>query len=173
MPMIGDADDGYVAGSRLAPEHALGMRRSDESDNYRSLIATGAVLFNRADLARKAGRFDDKSRWLFGRSGQRKFDALLAKAPLRYTGTRAFPHAGYYLLGDRYETRDEVRMIVDAGPLGYLSIAAHGHADALSFVLSVGRRGSARRSGHLCLSHRSAMAALLSQHARTQHRARR
>jgi uncharacterized heparinase superfamily protein len=27
---------------------------------------------------------------------------------------------------------------VDAAPLGYLSIAAHGHADALAFVLSVG-----------------------------------
>ena len=28
--------------------------------------------------------------------------------------------------------------MVDCGPLGYLSIAAHGHADALSFVLSAG-----------------------------------
>jgi hypothetical protein len=31
-------------------------------------------------------------------------------------------------------------VLTDAGPLGYLSIAAHGHADALSFVLSVGDR---------------------------------
>ena len=28
--------------------------------------------------------------------------------------------------------------MADAGPLGYRSIAAHGHADALSFTLSVG-----------------------------------
>jgi hypothetical protein len=131
MPMVGDADDGYVV--KLEPELRWG-----EFDNYRSLIASGAVLFGRADLARKAGRFDDKSRWLFGRRGQRKFDTLLSKAPRRYTGKRAFPHTGYYMLGDRYETRDEVRMIVDAGPLGYLSIAAHGHADALSLILSVG-----------------------------------
>jgi hypothetical protein len=132
MPMIGDADDGYVV--RLAPE----KRRAHAVDNYRSLIATGAVLFNRPDLARKAGQFDDKSRWLLGRAGEAAFDSLLANAPSRYTGKRAFPHAGYYLLGDRYETADEVKMLVDAGPLGYLSIAAHGHADALSFVLSVG-----------------------------------
>jgi hypothetical protein len=33
-----------------------------------------------------------------------------------------------------------VRLIVDAAPLGYLAIAAHGHADALSFVLSVAGR---------------------------------
>ncbi len=129
VPMIGDADDGYVTD--------LGLRQ-DTNDSYRSLIATGAVLFERADLARKAGRFDDKSSWLFGRAGQRTFAALLAQAPSRYTGKRAFPVAGYYLLGDRYETPDEVRMVVDAGPLGYLSIAAHGHADALSVVLSVG-----------------------------------
>jgi hypothetical protein len=176
VPMIGDADDGYVV--RLAPEEGLGARgaglgqehglsdrhldprniewsntlantpvpprtpspepRAHAFNNYRSLIATGAVLFDRADLARKAGSFDDKSRWLLGRSGAATFDALLASAPSRYTGKRAFPHAGYYLLGDRYETADEVKMLVDAGPLGYLSIAAHGHADALSFVLSVG-----------------------------------
>ena len=34
--------------------------------------------------------------------------------------------------------RGEVRIVADAGPLGYLSIAAHGHADALSFTLSAG-----------------------------------
>jgi hypothetical protein len=33
-----------------------------------------------------------------------------------------------------------VRLLVDAGPLGYLSTAAHGHADALSFVLNIGDR---------------------------------
>jgi Heparinase II/III-like protein/Heparinase II/III N-terminus len=145
VPMIGDADDGYVV--RLQPDNGLpdsflpsapSLQPSAPTDNYRSLIATGAVLFNRSDLARKAGRLDGKTRWLFGSDGQRRFDALLADAPSRYTGTRAFPHAGYYLLGDRYETADEVKMVVDAGPLGYLSIAAHGHADALSLVLSVG-----------------------------------
>jgi hypothetical protein len=128
VPMVGDADDGYAV--RLAPGAGF--------DNYRSLIATGAVLFERPDLARKAAYFDDKSRWLVGRDGDRKFSAYLASAPLRYTGLRAFPHAGYYLLGDRFETPDEVKLLVDAGPLGYLSIAAHGHADALSIALSVG-----------------------------------
>jgi Heparinase II/III-like protein len=33
-----------------------------------------------------------------------------------------------------------VRMVADAGPLGYLSIAAHGHADALAFTLSAAGR---------------------------------
>ncbi len=54
----------------------------------------------------------------------------------RCAGT--FRTSGYYILGDRFETNREVRIVADAGPLGYLSIAAHGHADALSFTLSVG-----------------------------------
>lgn len=33
---------------------------------------------------------------------------------------------------------EELMVMADAGELGYLSIAAHGHADALSFTLSVG-----------------------------------
>ena len=33
---------------------------------------------------------------------------------------------------------DSVRLLMDFGPLGFTSIAAHGHADALSFWLSIG-----------------------------------
>jgi hypothetical protein len=50
---------------------------------------------------------------------------------------RQFPAGGYYFLGDRFDEPDEIRLLVDAGPLGYLSIAAHGHADCLSLLLSV------------------------------------
>jgi uncharacterized heparinase superfamily protein len=49
----------------------------------------------------------------------------------------AFPEGGYYLLGSEFDEPDEVKIVVDAGPLGYLSIAAHGHADCLSFTLSI------------------------------------
>ena len=48
------------------------------------------------------------------------------------------PEGGYYILGRDFETESEIRLIVDAGPLGYRAIAAHGHADALAFTLSVG-----------------------------------
>ena len=41
------------------------------------------------------------------------------------------------ILGSDFESEQEVRLIVDAGPLGYTNIAAHGHADALSFTLSI------------------------------------
>lgn len=127
VPMIGDADDGYV--TRLSPDEGF--------DNFRSLLATGAILFERPDFARKAGRVDDKTRWLTGRTSFDFPDRSCAIDRAR-TSIRAFPQSGYYLMGDRFGTADEVRLLADAGPLGYLSIAAHGHADALSIVLNVG-----------------------------------
>jgi hypothetical protein len=51
-----------------------------------------------------------------------------------------FSESGYYLMGAGFDTPDEVRLLVDAGALGFLSIAAHGHADALSFLLNIGDR---------------------------------
>jgi hypothetical protein len=127
VPMIGDADDGYVV--RLDPRAAF--------CRYRSLLATGAIVFGRGDFKAKAGALDDKTRWLVGRGAEEAYAALeacAAKLPIR----RAFPDGGCYVLGSAFETPREIRIVADAGPLGYREIAAHGHADALSFTLSVG-----------------------------------
>ena len=65
------------------------------------------------------------------------WEAMLpAEAP--EDGDYAFPDAGYYVCAKGRGTPRERVCIVDAGPLGYLSIAAHGHADALSFTLNIG-----------------------------------
>jgi uncharacterized heparinase superfamily protein len=53
-------------------------------------------------------------------------------------GSLAFADAGLYVLTSNRGTSEELFCLADAGPLGFLSIAAHGHADALSFTLSVG-----------------------------------
>lgn len=131
VPMIGDTDDAMMV--RFSQESAF--------NPYRSLLATGAVLFERADFARKAAAFDDKNRWLLGNAGEADFVRLseLASASA-HDGKekRAFPEGGYYILGDWFDTPGEVRIVADAGSLGYLSIAAHGHADALAFTLSAG-----------------------------------
>ena len=39
---------------------------------------------------------------------------------------------GYIVMGG-----EGCHLVFDAGPLGYLGIAAHGHADALSFCLAI------------------------------------
>lgn len=127
VPMFGDADDG------------LAVRLAQDADfsPYRSLLATGAILFQRADFELKAGALDDKTRWLLGSQADAGFHAQSApQTPPQ--PRRAFPEGGYYILGCEFESDREIRLIADAGPLGYRSIAAHGHADALSFTLSVG-----------------------------------
>jgi len=127
VPMFGDADDGYVV--KLDPRRGF--------SRFHSLLATGALLFGRGDFKAKAGTLDDKTRWLLGAGADADYAALDgtgAQLPVR----RAFPDGGYYILGQDFETPREIRLIADAGPLGYREIAAHGHADALSFTLSVG-----------------------------------
>ena len=53
-------------------------------------------------------------------------------------GSISFDDAGLFVLASQRGLEDEVFCLADAGRLGFLSIAAHGHADALSFTLSVG-----------------------------------
>jgi Heparinase II/III-like protein/Heparinase II/III N-terminus len=127
LPQFGDADDGHMA--RLS--------QGEHSCPYKSLLATGAILFGRGDFKLKAGPLDDKTRALVGAKADEQYarlDTNKTRLPLR----RSFPHGGYYVLGCELDTPDEIRLVADAGPLGYRSIAAHGHADALSFTLSAG-----------------------------------
>lgn len=128
VPMIGDADDARLV--RFDP--------GPQADPYRALLATGAVLFGRGDFKAKAGGFDDKSRWLLGDAAALTFDEIEAM-PLAEP-KREFPLGGYAILGGRFGSAEEIRVVADAGALGYLSIAAHGHADALAFTLSAGGR---------------------------------
>jgi len=127
VPMLGDSDDGAVA--RLA--------EGGNFSPYRSLLASGAILLGRGDFKVKAGALDDKTRWLMGEQADRLFDGQCT-AETQLPVRQAFPQGGYYILGCDFESESEIRLIADAGPLGYQTIAAHGHADALAFTLSVG-----------------------------------
>jgi hypothetical protein len=130
LPNVGDADDGYVV--KLASEPGFSP--------HGSLIATGAVLFERPDLAAKAGTVDGKTVTLFGVQAVRRLANLKQRGRAGFRPQLQFTESGYYLMGSGFDTPDEVRILVDAGPLGYLSIAAHGHADALAFTLGIGDR---------------------------------
>jgi hypothetical protein len=129
VPMFGDADDGYL----------VRLDQDAQYSPFRSALALGALLFRRGDFKVKAGRLDDKARWLLGRSAAAQYQALEAETT-RLPVRQSFPEGGYFILGADFDTPREIRAVVDAGPLGYTSIAAHGHADALSFTLSVGGR---------------------------------
>jgi len=125
LPMYGDCDDGYVLN--------LGGERGDP----RSLLAVGAVLFDRADFKAWAGPVAEPVYWWFGDDGIAHYDRLDADAalPPQIAG-RAMRESGLYLLqsGER-NGADRISITFDCGPLGYQSIAAHGHADALSITL--------------------------------------
>ena len=127
-PMFGDSDDAFVA--RFDPRPTV--------CRYRSALAVGAVLFRRGELKRKAGELDDRARWLFGPQAEEIFARIDERATLPVR--REFSEGGYYILGHDFESDGEVKLVADAGPLGYQAIAAHGHADALSFTLSIGGR---------------------------------
>ena len=127
LPMLGDADDGRV----------VALNQASGFDQYRSLLATGAVLFVRGDFKVKAGALDDKTRWLLGAGPAY---ANIAAAHTGLPVRREFRKGGYYIIGADFETLQEIKLIVDAGPLGDEKTAAHGHADALALTLSVGGR---------------------------------
>jgi hypothetical protein len=126
IPRIGDGDDGDVW------KLAVG----DGAEGYRSLVALGAALFARDDLQAKAdagrGAPDAQLAWL---PGVPKRDVAPSSAPLAQL-PRRFPEGGYLLLGHGLHTPQELRVVFDCGPLGYNRISGHGHADALSVLVS-------------------------------------
>nr|WP_307728053.1 heparinase II/III family protein [Massilia terrae] len=115
VPRIGDADDGAVF-------------RLDAAGNGRAaqLLALGDAVFG-------GGTDAPGVRWLLH----------TLPGPRPDTGTReaatgwCFPDGGYLLFGSGFGTPREIKGVLDCGPLGYLGIAAHGHADALALTLSV------------------------------------
>lgn len=129
IPMIGDADDGYVFRFEGRLAHCP----------YRSLLATGAVLFDNPLLKSKVKTFDSRSWLLLGNEGLSHFKTLgsLDMHEECLAIQTSFKEGGYYIIGDKFGTAAEYRMVMDIGPLGYGGIAAHGHADSLALYLSV------------------------------------
>jgi hypothetical protein len=103
------------------------------------VLALAVELGAAPELAPLMDARDDAAAWLLGGSASVPRDDAL-RSRIRQALPRAFPDGGYYLLGSHFGTPEEVLLTFDGGPLGYLGIAAHGHADALSVRLSVGGR---------------------------------
>ena len=122
-PMYGDGDDGFV----LRPD------KGGHFNNFKSLLVSFATYFEDSSFKREGLVWDEKNEILFGAEGRAKFEALSA-APVA-DGNRFFAQSGHFIF--RKNEGREIYMHFDAAPLGYLSIAAHGHADALSFILHV------------------------------------
>jgi hypothetical protein len=117
VPMVGDDDDGIVF--RL---DAAG------SDRAAQLLALGDAVLRRHDTDHPGVR------WLLHALPGKRPEADPHESDTGW----AFPDGGYLLFGSHFGEAREIKGMVDCGPLGYLGIAAHGHADALALNLSVG-----------------------------------
>jgi len=104
-----------------------------DADPCASLLATGAALFGPCDWWPSQGATDLRTLlWRRLVNGPMPGGHRPATLPNR------FADAGMVLLRARPHMEDEIWCRCDHGPHGYLSIAAHAHADALSIELRCG-----------------------------------
>jgi hypothetical protein len=117
-PQIGDADDGFVTRFEL----------SWPDNPYRDVLAAVDVSFGSGEAAVP---LPQKAFW-YGLA----MEKLPEQTTSAVTTTRIYPvfyrEGGYAILGG-----DGMHVVFDAGSLGYPSIAAHGHADALGACLAL------------------------------------
>lgn len=126
-PMIGDHDNArsvYFGNQQLW--------------DFRDLLATGAVLFQRSDMKKMAGEFSESNLWLLGPESHQKFSLLNSNAPKERS--KLFRDSGYAIFRSGWN-RDDHYIIFDCGQQSdglfrdeNVSVA-HGHADFLSFSL--------------------------------------
>jgi uncharacterized heparinase superfamily protein len=113
-PRIGDDDEGRVISSGEGHEPLY----------VSSIVNAIAAQPGHRDLATSYGT-------------QQLRNCLLGRPPVPAPdnfGTRTFADGGY-TVSKRIVGNRSALVVIDHGPLGYLSIAAHGHADALSVML--------------------------------------
>ena len=116
VPLIGDWDDSRV----------IATSQAHEPRYVASIVSAVAGCIGRPDLASPAR--DPSIR-----------DELLRSAgasSMQRAGLRSFPTGGYSVI--RGKGKAPAVLTFDHGPVGYLSIAAHGHADTLAVWLSIG-----------------------------------
>lgn len=124
FPKYGDEDDGKV----------VCFSTDAHFNNFKSLLTTASILFQDERFKSKSAGFDLKNELLFGEEGKNIFNNLQAIECDPSSGL--FRKEGHFIFR-KQENKKEIYLHFDAAPLGYLSIAAHGHADALSFLMNI------------------------------------
>jgi len=106
-----------------------------ENSLYSSVLRMGAVYFDDPGLNLALPDAEQRLPWLLSGEDWRRLAAMPAAAPVRES--LQLPDAGLYLLRDGKRFEAETSVLVRCGPMGYMSLCAHAHADMLSFVMSV------------------------------------
>ncbi len=103
-------------------------------DRWASLLGTGAALFGPLEWWPAPRATGDVRTSILGSFGS--IGPLPGARPEARPVT--FPESGMTILRARSGSPDEVWCRCDAGPLGFMTTAAHGHDDALSVELRLG-----------------------------------
>jgi hypothetical protein len=116
QPRIGDDDEGRVI--RSGPEQ--------DCDYVSAILGNLAAIVQDDEIAPPIAKLHLRDVFL----GSPRTNATVLQ------GWQAFNLGGYSIFRHKLVNR-EAMLVFDHGPLGYLSIAAHGHADALAVWLHV------------------------------------
>jgi hypothetical protein len=122
VPSIGDDDEGRV----------LAQPPDREPLYVASVVAAVAGLLGRADFLPPAR----VPHWRDDLFAVQALGTSLPRPDDRPTGPATFPMGGYTAARDDIAGR-RAHIVFDHGPLGYLGLAAHGHADALGLWLDI------------------------------------
>ncbi len=123
-PPYGDGDDGIV----------VRLNSDPNSNNFISLLTSALIIFKDPRYKQRINSFDLKNELLFGKKGRDIFESFPVNKESRKSAF--YKNEGHYIFRDQKNGK-EIYLHFNAAPLGYLSIAAHGHADALSIILSI------------------------------------
>jgi len=123
-PNYGDGDDGKVV-SFSAARHF---------NNFISLLTSASIIFRDSKFKLGTTSFDLKNQILFGNTGKEIFESLPENVKNR--NSAFYSKEGHHIFRNQKNGK-EIYLHFNAAPLGYLSLAAHGHADALSFILNI------------------------------------
>lgn len=125
VPNYGDEDDGRV----------FILDSKKDSNLFYSLLISGSIIFKDPTILPCIKVIDQKNRLIFGKNGIEIFQNF--KPIFRSKKSRAYIEEGHFIFRHQDGISNEIYFHFDAAPLGYLSIAAHGHSDALSFILHI------------------------------------
>jgi len=124
FPKYGDEDDGRV----------ILLSSNKHYNNFKSLMTSASILFDDVRFKLKSSGFDLKNELLFGEKGSIIF---YEKASVQCAQVSIFYNQEGHFIFRKQKNEKEIYLHFDAAPLGYLSIAAHAHADALSFLMHI------------------------------------
>jgi len=123
-PRYGDEDDALL--------FFLDLKTANQ--NYKSLLTSASILFEKPDYIYLDNKYDLKNAIYFRNNG-RKSIANLPSVNIK-PKSEFYPDEGHFFF-KHSEHNNKIHFHFNAAPLGLKPMAAHGHADALSFSLFV------------------------------------